>query len=390
MKLKITTAFVLLLTSCFTSHSQTKKDSIPYAELEQRINEKLKQGGIVGMGAVVIDHKKTTWMKGFGYSDKENQLPFTASTVMNIASISKTFTGFCIMKAVEEGKLSLDEDINAYLPFKIINPNFPQEKITLRHLATHTSSLTDRYPFYIDSTMCEVSKTPEKLGVFLKSYFVPGGKHYKMDNFLNHKPGTFREYSNFGAGLAGYIVELQTGLSLEDYARKMIFKPLGMKSTTWSYKKSKLKNYSKLYHKDKNGIRPIPLYHGVTYPDGGIRTSVEDLSKFYVCLLNDGIYNSKTILKKELAQELMRFQFTESNKPTNVNLKKLNSGIFWATKNNAIKIGHNGTDPGVRTFMLSDLEKKRGIILFFNTSLEEEKDELNYYEIFDLLDLTKF
>lgn len=390
MKLKITTAIVLLLTSCFTSHSQTKKDSIPYSELEQRINEKIKQAGIIGMGAAIIDNKKTTWMKGFGYSDKENQLPFTSSTVMNIASISKTFTGFCIMKAVEEGKLSLDEDINTYLPFKIINPNFPEEKITLRHLATHTSSLTDRYPFYSDSTMCVVTKTPEKLGVFLKSYFVQGGKHYLLENFLNHKPGTFREYSNFGAGLAGYIVELQTGLSLEDYARKMIFKPLGMKSTTWSYQKSKLKNYTKLYHKDRNGIQSIPLYHFITYPDGGIRTSVEDLSKFYVCLLNDGIYNGKTILKKELAQELMRFQFTESNKPTNVNLKKLNSGIFWATKNNASKIGHNGSDPGVRTFMLSDLEKKRGIILFFNTSLEEEKDELNYYEIFDLLDLTKF
>ncbi|MBZ4189406.1 serine hydrolase [Niabella sp. 3A5MI-3] len=78
--------------------------------------------------------------------------PFTISTIMNIASISKTVTGACIIKAEELGKATLDEDINQYFPFKIVHPYFRHEKITLRMLATHTSGLADRYPFYTDKT----------------------------------------------------------------------------------------------------------------------------------------------------------------------------------------------------------------------------------------------
>jgi CubicO group peptidase (beta-lactamase class C family) len=82
------------------------------------------------LSAAVIIHKKQVWHHGYGFADRENKIPFTSSTVMNIASISKTVTGACIMKAVEQGKVSWDTDINSYLPFKIVNPYFPDEKIT--------------------------------------------------------------------------------------------------------------------------------------------------------------------------------------------------------------------------------------------------------------------
>jgi CubicO group peptidase (beta-lactamase class C family) len=71
--------------------------------------------------------------KGYGFADKGRGVPFTPDTVMNIGSISKTFTGVALMRAVQEGKLSLDQDINSYLPFKVINPHYPNAKITLRH-----------------------------------------------------------------------------------------------------------------------------------------------------------------------------------------------------------------------------------------------------------------
>ena len=74
------------------------------------IQRKMKETGIVGIGAVIIIDKRVVWTNGYGYADKETKVPFTPSTSMNIASISKTFTGFCIMKAVEEGKVSLDEE----------------------------------------------------------------------------------------------------------------------------------------------------------------------------------------------------------------------------------------------------------------------------------------
>jgi CubicO group peptidase (beta-lactamase class C family) len=375
--------FVQKLSAQISTHIKNdKKNSI-----DSLIEKKMDQAGIVGIGAAIIIDKKLVWTKGYGFADKENKIPFSLTTIMNIASISKTFTGFCIMKAVEEGKVDLDEDINHYLPFKVINPNFPNEKITLRHLATHTSGLADRYPFYTDSTYVSKGQKPEPLGNFLKNYFVKGGKHYDKENFLNSKPGTNRDYSNIGAGLAGYIIELKTGQKLSEYSKKYIFKPLKMKNSGWNLSEINLKNHSKLYQKEDGKIKSIKLYEGTTYPDGGVRTSVDELSRFFITLLNDGKYHNTRLIKKELAQEMLRFQFTQSNKPDNVKPDKLNSGIFWATKMGGIRIGHNGSDPGVRTFMLSDLKKEVAVIVFFNTSLSEA-DEDKFFDIYE--DLYKY
>src|SRR6185436_9845830 len=97
--------------------------------------------------------------------------PFTPNTIMNVGSIAKPFTGVALMRAVQEGKLSLDEDINAYLPFRVVNPYYPMEKITLRHLATHTSGITDQWSVY-KNTYHFGGNAPEPLAEFLKSYFM--------------------------------------------------------------------------------------------------------------------------------------------------------------------------------------------------------------------------
>ena len=385
--MKVKFAVTLLLTTiifCTKILGQAISEATLKTSIDSFIETKMSETGIVGIGASIIIDKKVVWTNGYGYADKATKAPFTPSTIMNIASISKTFTGFCIMKAVEEGKVSLDEDINSYLPFKVINPNFPNEKITLRHLATHTSSLIDRYPFYTDSTYYYGGSKPEPLGEFLKSYFVDGGKHYSKDNFLNSKPATNRDYSNIGAGLAGYIIELRTGKKLDEYAKKHIFRPLKMQNSGWSLKEIDIKKHSKLYEKIGDSIVQIQLYEGTTYPDGGVRTSVQELSKFFISLLNEGKYEKTRILNRETVEEMLRFQFTETNKPDNVKLNKLNQGIFWATKLSATRIGHNGSDPGVRTFMLSDLNKEFAVIVFFNTSLDE-KDEGKFFDIYEEL-----
>lgn len=353
--------------------------------IDSLIETKMKESGIVGMGAAIIVNKKIAWIKGFGFADRENKIPFTASTIMNTGSISKTFTGFCLMKAVEEKRLSLDEDINGFLPFKIVNPYFPEEKITLRQLATHTSGLADRYPFYNDSTYCYDGKKPEPLGDFLKNYFTPEGSHYSKENFLHKKPGSYRDYSNIAAGLAGYIVELRTGKKLNVFGRQIIFKPLNMQNTGWSMSEINSTRHSKLYEQKGDSIVGVPLYEGTTYPDGGIRSTVEDLSKFFIMLLNDGNYQGKQLLSKEAAKEMLRFQYTNDNKPENVaDISKLNSGIFWSTKLGGRRIGHNGSDPGIRTFMLCDLNREIGVVIFFNTALGESK-ESRYFDIYEVL-----
>lgn len=352
--------------------------------LDSLLLQKMKATGIVGMGASMIVHQQLVWSNGYGFSNQEQGTPFTTETIMNIGSIAKIFTGVCLMKAVEQGLLNLDEDINAYLPFKIRNPYFPEGIITLRQLATHTSTLADRYPFYSDSMYYTYPRPPEPLGEFLKYYFTEGGKHYSTENFVNAAPGTHRSYSNIGAGLVGYIIELKTGLSLEAFARKIIFQPLGMKKTHWSLNNKILRRHAQLYQKKNDRIAKVPHYVGTTYPDGGVRTSVHDLSRLFIALLNEGGFQKAQILEKATVEEMLRFQFPTTLNPSNVNPDKLNSGIFWATKMGATRIGHNGSDPGVRTFMLSDLKKEIGIVLFFNTELPDE-EEVQYFEIYDLL-----
>lgn len=355
-----------VLTSTWTAHA-----------IDSIIEKKRNESGMVGLAAAIIIHKKVVWMKGYGYADEEKKTPFTPHTVLNIASISKTFTGVCVLKAVEEKKLSLDEDINTYLPFKVINPYFPTLKITLRHLATHTSGITDRTPIY-DSTYFYGGDHPTPLGSFLKSYFHPQGKFYAQENYLHYKPGTYREYSNIAAALAGYIVERVVGMPLNEYSKRWIFKPLRMKETAWFLSEVKQSHLSKLYDKQTDTLKRIPWYGEATYPDGGVRSSVHDLSTFFIALLGDGSYQGKRILKKSSVETMQRYQFTDENKPVNVDISKLNSGLFWATKDKATKIGHGGTDPGVKTEMLADLTKEVAVILFTNTTLTD-KGLFKYY-----------
>jgi CubicO group peptidase (beta-lactamase class C family) len=339
--------------------------------LDDFIVRRMDEAGIMGLGAAIVVKKKVVWKKGYGFADKQRAVPFSSDTVMNIGSISKTFTGVALMRAVQDGKLSLDEDINVYLPFRVINPNYPKDKITLRQLATHTSGITDRMSVYKD-TYHFGGDAPEPLVEFLKNYFVPEGVHYSKDNFLNVRPGKHREYSNIAAGLAGYIVEVAVGEKLNIYTKQRIFTPLRMDNTGWFLSEIAPGKHSKLYVAQNGLTIPIPLYELTTYPDGGVRTSVADLAKLFIALLNDGSYEGTRILDKRSVDEMLRFHYTNSNKPDNVILEEKNSGLFWQSKYNVTRIGHGGLDPGLMTDMLSNLSKDVGVILFINTSLSEE------------------
>lgn len=354
------------------------EDASPAAAVDTRsldaaFAKHMDESGIVGAGAAVLVDGKVVWTKGYGFADRDRAVPFTPDTVMNIGSISKTFTGAAMMRAVEEGRLSLDTDINTWLPFKVVNPHRPGAVITLRHLATHTSGITDRWAVY-RTTYHFDGAPPEPLAQFLHSYFAPGGKNYAPDNFLEAAPGEQRAYSNIAAALAGYIVERVVGQPLEAYAAAHIFNPLAMKNTAWSLPAVDRARHSTLHMSDGVLAAPIPLYTGTTYPDGGVRTSVSDLSRFFAALLGNGAYEGGRILQPPSVEEMKRFQFTPARKPKNIELANKNSGLFWATKFGATRVGHGGSDPGIKTEMLASLNGDVGVILFSNTSLPGEMD----------------
>jgi len=98
-------------------------------------------------------------------------------------------------------------------------------------------------------------------------------------------------------------------------------------------------------------------------------------------LLNDGVYEGTRILDKQSVDEMLRFHYTDSNKPDNVSLEEKNSGLFWQSKYNVTRIGHGGSDAGLQTDMLSNLSRDVGVILFTNTSLSGE-ERRHYNAIF--------
>ena len=168
---------------------------------------------IPGAIVSVVKDDKLVFEKGYGYSDYENRVPVDPQlTLFRVGSVSKLFVWTAVMQLVEQGKLSLDADINSYLDFTI-PATFPQP-ITMRNLLSHTAGFEDS-----GYTMHRLQ--PEQL-ISLEQYMKntsPGpGLPSRQD----------LAYSNYGASLAGYIVERISGMPFSEYIEKYIFSPLGM------------------------------------------------------------------------------------------------------------------------------------------------------------------
>ena len=337
-------------------------------DFDARMQGLMREGGLVGAGAAILVGPEVRWLQGYGWADREQGIAFTPDTVMNIASISKTVTGVALLQAVEAGRLDLDRDVNDYLPFRLVNPHAPGGVVTLRHLATHTSGITDRPAVYARGYV--FGRDPEQaLGSFLAGYLVPGGADYDPSNFLAFAPGTHRDYSNIGAALAGYIVERATGQRLDEWTRQHVFQPLRMERSAWWL--SQVPRHARLYVVAEGMAVPILPYGLVTYPDGGVRTSVADLSRFFAALLGGGEYEGARILSPRMTAEMRRFQYVGASTPGNVDPAKLNSGIFWSTKLEGALVGHGGSDPGLETVMLYDPKADVGVVLFTNTAPDD-------------------
>jgi CubicO group peptidase (beta-lactamase class C family) len=340
-------------------------------DLDAFIQAQMQEAGIAGLGAAILVDHEVVWMHGYGEADRARHVPFTPATVMNVGSITKTVTGVALMRAVQAGKLDLDADIDGYLPFAVANPAFPDAPITLRQLATHTSGITDRWAVY-ERAYHYGGDATEPLAAFLQGYFVPGGADYAKDNFLAVAPGTHREYSNIGAALAGYIVERATGERLDALTQREVFAPLGMRDTRWFLEGMDRDRHSTLYVAHNGFTVPIPPYGLVTYPDGGLRTSVADLSRLLAALLNGGELDGARILDADTVAEMQRFHFTAGHTPDNVDPAEKNSGIFWQTKFGGTVMGHGGNDPGLQAEMEASLDRRIGVVLLSNTSLSGE------------------
>src|SRR5579871_4572227 len=178
----------------------------------------LQRDDIAGAVVAVVKDGNVLFAKGYGYSDVKAGKPVSPdATLFRPGSISKTFTWTAVMQLVEQGKLDLDRDINDYLDFQV--PHTFGRPVTLRNLMTHTAGFEE----VIKDLSVDRADDLPSLQAFIKT-------HEPKQIYV---PGTIPAYSNYGADLAGYIVQRVSGLTFEQYIQQNIFGPLGMTRATF-------------------------------------------------------------------------------------------------------------------------------------------------------------
>ncbi len=363
-----------------------KEFSIVKDSLTTRLQNANKDGELVGFSVAIIDQDQVVYTEGFGYADSKNKKTYHPNTIQNIGSISKTLIGISLLKAQELGKLHIDDPINKYLPFDVTNPTHPNTAITLRQLATHTSSIRDYEENYLKAFILEndtIAKDevpfthfqkPDKrvsLLDFLEANFSTKGKWYTPEMFSEHTPGSTFEYSNFGADLCALVIQEATGMLYKDFTQKYILDPLQMENSGWAIKDLDDSKRSKFYlYKGQK----IADYTCITYANGGLFTSNEDLSTFLSELMK-GYQGKGTLLSPESYKVFFKKHFE-----TNLKEKgRINLGLFVAYNNDFIGstdllIGHNGSDLGSLAMMYFNPETNIGKVLMFNTDIDYKED----------------
>ncbi len=360
--------------------------------LDSYIEKQLERAHIPGLSAVIVKEGEIMWTGSYGWS-RLNTQPVTNETLFQLASVSKTVTAVALMSVWEDGELNLDEDINVYLPFSVLNPRAPGKPITVRMLLTHTSSIRDNWTV-LDSVYVWDCDSKISLSRFLEDYFTLNGKYYSTLNFYNEKPGEVFLYSNVGVALAAYLVEVITGLPFNVYCNLEIFDPLGMEETSWHltdldssqiampYKYDKYRHQYNFFTYANNieelfkggaalqpvsvvtmlkqdSYQPYGFYAYPDYPDGLLKTSACQLACFLNMFIQHGEYKGIRILQKETVEEMRRIQNPAIDPQ---------QGLIWHYKELAgcKLLGHSGEDRGVATEMFFCPEDNVGVILLMN------------------------
>ena len=337
-----------------------EEEQDPWASVAQFIEEQKALTNIPGLAVAVTRPGEVVWVGGFGLANIEANLPVTVDTPFMLASVSKTLTAAAVMRAQEDGVLSLDDEINTLLPFVVDNPQVEDEVIQIRHLVSHTSGIRDNWSQmpYADGDSLFA------LGEYLEGYLVEGGEWFNADdNFYANMPGTVNEYGNIATALAGFVVESAAETPFDDYCDEHIFEVLSMENTGWHLADFDSASVAMPYRYE-NGEHVAAGHYGYAdYPDGQLRSSVSDLARFLAAVSNQGQLGDAQILSSQSVAEMFSPQFSN-----------VDSGqfVFWyeSTVAGRTVFGHGGSDDGVATQMVYSPESGIGVITVFNTDWE--------------------
>jgi CubicO group peptidase (beta-lactamase class C family) len=309
----------------------------------------MERSDVVGATVLVMKDGQELLKKGYGYSDVTKKSPVDPGTTMfRLASISKLFTWVSVMQLSEQGKLNIDADVNNYLDFKIA-PAFGKP-ITLRNLMTHTGGF--------EEVLHDIIFVDPKRTISLRDFLVENQPR-RM-----YPPGEIPAYSNYGVGLAGYIVQRVSQEPFEQYVSEHIFQPLGMKHSSFNEPMTaELAPYVSDGYKANTEKPAIGFEIFNPAPAGGVSSAASDMGRFALALLNGGELDGHRILKTETRDAMWTRQFDTSD-----SLPPMCMGFYQTWRNDLHFIGHDGDLVAFHSMFLMEPTQKLVVFVSYNSA----------------------
>lgn len=319
--------------------SNTKNNSVDYkqlARIDEVVNEYIKNGWLRGAVAIIVKDNQLVQYKGYGYADYDSKKPMQKDQIFRIMSQTKAITSVGIMILYEQGKLLLDEPISKFIPeFKnpVVLDKFndadttyttvpANREITFRDLLTHTSGIdyTDIGGSKVKAIYTK-NKIPSGLGYFDADLLERMKAMAKLP--LSFQPGEKWQYG-LNSDLLGCLIEVISGMTLDEFFKKNIFEPLVMNDTYFNVPASKANRMASVYTEDGQGniinwshtfrnIDPdYPMMNKKYFSGGaGLSSTAYDYAVFLQMLLNGGIYNGHRIISKRSVELMTSNQIKE-------------------------------------------------------------------------------
>jgi len=320
------------------------------AQVSQVISAAMQKHAVPGASVAVVEGCQIAWADGFGRRMATSDDPVQASTRFQAASISKPVTALAVLKLVEQGKLSLDDDVNERLKSWHV-PDSPLAKdrpVTLRRLLSHTAGLTVHgFPGYSAD-----SPRPSLLQV-LDGAPPANSKAIRLDV----KPGYMCRYSGGGYCVTQQLVIDATGLTFPDFMKAQVLAPLGMDQSTYEQPLPKvLVDQAAFGHRKDKGVIP-GNYHG--YPEmaaAGLWTTPTDLAKVVIDLAKSASQGQGKILSQKTAAQMLTIE-----------KGVFGLGITVQGEGSKRRFGHGGANEGYRCEMLGFPATGQGLVIMTNS-----------------------
>ncbi|MHB8864131.1 MAG: serine hydrolase domain-containing protein [Pirellulaceae bacterium] len=266
--------------------------------IDERMDAFVRNREIAGAVTLVADAEAIVHLGAVGYAklsdtSSDGQERMCVDSIFWIASMSKPVTGVCVLQLVDQGTLSLDDPIDRHLPEMRELKNDVGEKVTVtvEQLLNHTSGMRELKEPYASQSLADASLLYAKAGV-------------------EFPPGTKWQYSQTGINTAARIVEVISGLTFDEYARKFLFDPLGMKDTGFYLTAEQASRLATSYRRTPDGVlEPASIFllggksptahDRMPAANGGLFSTAIDYARFCQMLLGNGSFQGKRILSEE-------------------------------------------------------------------------------------------